>query len=221
MKTVPTRDEYFAAWSKGHGGYDPRHSKWAAGWLTVVHAAASPFVRIGFSPNALTLVGGLTALSVLLPAWHGGRLLLLCPILIVLSALLDSLDGGVAVMTGRSTRWGALLDSVVDRIGDGAYLVALWLVGAPIGVCVAAGGITLIHEYIRARAAVLGVTDIGVVTVWERPTRVVVAAMFLLGAGWYPLHASPWASAGADASLALAAAGITQLLVVVHRRLHD
>ena len=219
MKTVPNRDEYFAAWSEGHGGYDPRHSKWAAGWLTVVHTIASPLVRIGFSPNALTGVGGLIALSVLLPAWHGGRLLLLCPVLIVLSALLDSLDGGVAVMTGRSTQWGALLDSVVDRVGDSAYLVALWLVGAPVGACVAAGGITLIHEYVRARAAVLGVVDIGVITVWERPTRVVVAAMFLLGAGWYVPHASQWVSAGAYASLALATVGISQLLVVVHRRL--
>jgi phosphatidylglycerophosphate synthase len=220
VKAVPTRDEYFAAWSEGHGGYDPRHSKWAAGWLTMVHTTAAPLVRIGFSPNALTLVGGLVALSVLLPAWHGGRLLLLCPVLIVLSALLDSLDGGVAVMTGRSTRWGALLDSVVDRVGDSAYLVALWLVGAPAGVCVAAGGITLIQEYIRTRAAVLGVVDIGVITVWERPTRVVVAAMFLLGAGWYLTHASQWASAGAYASLALATAGVAQLLAVVHRRLH-
>ena len=42
-----------------------------------------------------------------------------------------------------------------------------------------------LQEYTRARAAAGGMAEIGVVTVWERPTRVIVTAMFVLGAGIY------------------------------------
>ena len=65
--------------------------------------------------------------------------MLLAVVLVVVSGLLDGLDGAVAVLTDRATRWGHVLDSLVDRCSDGLYLVALWLVGAPAGVCVAAG----------------------------------------------------------------------------------
>jgi CDP-diacylglycerol--glycerol-3-phosphate 3-phosphatidyltransferase len=99
------------------------------------------------------------------------------------------------------------------------YLVALWLVGAPAWACVAAGVVVLTQEYARARATAIGMDDVGVVTVGERPTRVIVVAMFLLGAGIYVASASWWASLGAYASLGVGLVATTQLLVVVHRRL--
>ena len=56
-------------------------------------------------------------------------------------------------------------------------------------------------------------------TVSERPTRVIVTAMFLLGAGLYPGAAHLWAGAGAAAWTVLGAVALVQLLLVVHRRL--
>jgi CDP-diacylglycerol--glycerol-3-phosphate 3-phosphatidyltransferase len=61
--------------------------------------------------------------------------------------------------------------------------------------------------------------DVGAVTVSERPTRVVIAAMFCLGAGLYPGVAATWATLGAAAALAVGTVGLVQLLVVVRRRL--
>ena len=62
-------------------------------------------------------------------------------------------------------------------------------------------------------------SEVGVVTVWERPTRVVVTAMFLLGAGLYMGSSAQWATWGSWAWLGLGAVGLAQLLVVVRRRL--
>jgi CDP-diacylglycerol--glycerol-3-phosphate 3-phosphatidyltransferase len=65
----------------------------------------------------------------------------------------------------------------------------------------------------------VGLDDIGILTVGERPTRVIVVAMFLLAAGIYPEAATTWATAGAAASLVIGAVALGQLLVVVRRRL--
>jgi CDP-diacylglycerol--glycerol-3-phosphate 3-phosphatidyltransferase len=140
-------------------------------------------------------------------------------VLVGLTGLTDSLDGAVAVMTGRESRWGAVLDSVVDRVSDVLYLVALAVVGAPLWACLVAGVLLFTQEYARARAAAVGLDDIGVLTVGERPTRVTVVAMFLLAAGIYPASAAWWASAGAYVSVGVGAIALVQLLVVVRRRL--
>jgi CDP-diacylglycerol--glycerol-3-phosphate 3-phosphatidyltransferase len=132
------------------------------------------------------------------------------------SGLVDNMDGAVAVLTGRATRWGHLLDSVVDRVSDLLYLVALAVAGAPVPVCAAGGALMFLQEYARARAAAGGMAEVGVVTVWERPTRIVVTVMFLVAAG---VVDATWATLGAWAWVGLGAVGLTQLLVVVRRRL--
>ena len=48
----------------------------------------------------------------------------------MLAGLLDNVDGAVAVLTGRATAWGAVLDAVADRVGDLALVGALLLAGA-------------------------------------------------------------------------------------------
>jgi len=125
--------------------------------------------------------------------------------------------------TDGGEKLGYVLDSVVDRCADLLYLLALHYVGAPTPACVAAGVLTVLQEYARARAAAAGMSEIGIVTVWERPTRVIVTAMFLLGSALYrghsPAAAGSWASAGAWVWLGLGAVGLVQLLVVLRRRL--
>ena len=129
------------------------------------------------------------------------------------------------MISGTTSRRGALLDSLADRAADIAFVVALWLAGAPAGVAVGAGAALAVLEYLRARGTALGMQGVGVVTVGERPVRVAIAGTFLLAAGvaaTVPTGlGSPedWATAGAWATLVVSAAGAVQLLVVAWRRL--
>jgi phosphatidylglycerophosphate synthase len=218
-RNVLSRADYLDRWRTLHGGYDPRSSRLVGPWLSTIYALARPFARIGVPPDVVTLLGLAVSGVVVWLCALGGRWVLLAAFVVGASGILDSLDGAVAVLTDRVTRWGAVLDSVVDRVSDVLYLVALWLVGAPAWACVLAGVVVLVHEYARARATAIGMDDVGVVTIGERPTRVIVVAMFLLGAGLYAGSASWWAALGAYASLAVGAVALVQLLVVVRRRL--
>jgi CDP-diacylglycerol--glycerol-3-phosphate 3-phosphatidyltransferase len=112
-----------------------------------------------------------------------------------------------------------VLDSACDRLADAAYCLALLLAGAPAWAAASGAALALLHEYVRARAAVAGMPEIGVVTISERPTRVIVTAMFLLGAGVFSGAGHLWATAGAAAWAVLGVVGLVQLLLVVHRRL--
>ena len=219
MREVLSREAYLERWSVLHGGYDPRSSRFVGPWLTTIYAVARPVARLGVPPDVVTVLGlGVCGFAVWL-AGFGGRWLLLAAVVVGVSGVLDSLDGAVAALAGRVTAWGAVLDSVVDRLSDVLYVVALWLVGAPAWTCVGAGVLVLTQEYARARATAVGMDDIGVVTVGERPTRVIVVAMFLLGAGIYVAASSSWAGLGALALLTLGLVSLMHLLVVVHRRL--
>jgi len=213
------REEYLRRWSALHGG--AAATGLVRVWLALTHAVAAPLVRARVSPNTLSVLGLLVSLLALPPAVLGGRWVVLAVPVVVASALIDSLDGAVAVMTGRTTRWGSVLDSVCDRLADSAYVVALFAVGAPGWLCVVGGGLAGLQEYTRARAAAGGMSQIGVVSVSERPTRVIVTAMFLLGAGLYVASAVTWATAGAAAWATLGLVGLVQLLIVVRRRLRD
>jgi CDP-diacylglycerol--glycerol-3-phosphate 3-phosphatidyltransferase len=180
---------------------------------------ARPLAARRVPPDALTGVGLLIALAVPLVAAAGGHWPVAASSVLVVSGFTDNLDGAVAVLSGRVTRWGAALDAVADRLADGAAYLALWVVGAQPWLALAAAVAAYLHEYVRARAAALGQSDVGVITVSERPTRVIVVAMFLLGAGLYPHTAARWGTAGAIVSTVLAVFALAQLLLAVRRAL--
>jgi phosphatidylglycerophosphate synthase len=212
------REEHLRRWSAVHGGV-PASSPLVRGWLEGVRRCADPLARAGVAPSALTLLGLAVALAALVPAATGGRWALAVPLLLAASALLDGLDGAVAVLAGRTSRGGAVLDAGADRLADAAGLGALWLLGAPGPVAAAAVGAAWLSEYLRARAQGEGMTGPGAVTVSERPTRVAVAAMFALGCGCCPPGAAAWAGVGAWAALALGLVGLVQLLRALPRAL--
>ncbi len=186
-----------------------------------MYAVARPFAVAGVPPDVVTLLGLGAAGAVAALAWAGAGWLLVAALVVVLSGVLDGVDGAVAVLTDRTTAFGFVLDSLVDRCSDLLYLVALYLAGADPWVCVAGGVVTLLHEYARARAAAGGLSDVGTITVAERPTRVIVTAVALTVAGVGELagRAGPWAQAGVLAWLSLGVVGLVQLLVVLRRRL--
>jgi phosphatidylglycerophosphate synthase len=90
---------------------------------------------------------------------------------LVLSLAADGLDGSLAILTGRVSKWGAALDAVADRIVEALWAFGLYLLGAPLEIVVLAWLAAYSQEYMRARAGGLGFHDIGVVTTAERPVR--------------------------------------------------
>jgi CDP-diacylglycerol--glycerol-3-phosphate 3-phosphatidyltransferase len=212
-----SREGYLQQWAQLHGGYDPRSNVLVRWWLSLTYDVARLTVRARLSPDLLTGLAVLVSVAAAALAWLGGHWLALAAVVVVVAGFLDNLDGAVAVLTGRSTQWGSVLDSTADRVSDLAYVAALWLAGAPASVCVAGGALMLLQEFVRARAGAAGMSEVGVITVWERPTRVIVTAAFLLCAGVFADDV--WASLGAAAWVGLGVVGLVQLLVVVRRRL--
>jgi len=217
---VPDRAGYLAGWSARHGGFDPHESRWVLGWLSLTYRVARPLAVWRVPPGGLTAAGLLLGGAVAGLALAGGRWPLAAAAVVVLCGLTDSLDGAVATLRGLASPWGTVLDSAVDRCTELFYLIALWVLGAPGALCAAAGALTLLHESSRASAAAAGMSGIGVITVWERPSRLIVVTLTLVAAGAAPALSDAAATTGAAVATALAIAGWTQLLVVVYRRLN-
>ena len=187
-------DEHLREWAGLHRTDTP--GGFVGGWLRAAGAAARPLARAGISPNAVTVAALVAALAAvpfaLVPGWAGPAA---ACVAVVVSGLLDSLDGAVAVQAGRATEVGFLLDSVLDRLADAAFVAALAIVAggdqAP-WVAVAAGGAAWWLEYVRARGGLASASakpdaaPFGpqVITPGERPTRIVLTAV---GLGLPPL----------------------------------
>ena len=213
-----SREDYLAAWSRWHGGAVTDRGLVRV-WLSAVHALARPIAWI--PPIVVTALGlGVTCLAVV-PAAAGGRWLVVSAVLIGLSGLLDSLDGALAIGTGRASRRGFVLDSAVDRLTEVGYAAALWCAGAPGPLAAAFAALCWLPDYLRARAGQAGVTEIGTLSVWERPTRVILAGLTLVGAwvvsglGW----AGPVVVAGCAAGVALGVVAVVQLGIGLRRLL--
>ena len=215
-----SRDEYLAAWSRWHGGTGTETAL-VRGWLSVAWSLARPLA--GLPPIVATALGLLVAAAAVVPARAGGSWLLLAGVLVGLSGLLDSLDGALAIGTGRASRRGFVLDSVVDRLTEVAYASALWVAGAPGWLAVAFGALCWLPDYVRARAGQAGVRETGAISVWERPTRVLMTGLTLVGAG---VVAGPGldvevVTAGAAVGALLGAAGVVQLGIWLRRALAE
>jgi CDP-diacylglycerol--glycerol-3-phosphate 3-phosphatidyltransferase len=139
--------------------------------------------------------------------------LLATGVLVGLSGLLDSLDGALAIGTGRASRRGFVLDSAVDRLTEAAYATALWAAGAPGWLAVVFGALCWLPDYLRARAGQAGVAETGALTVWERPTRVILTGLTTVGAGVVSGLgvADLVVTAGTAAGALLGAVGVVQL----------
>jgi CDP-diacylglycerol--glycerol-3-phosphate 3-phosphatidyltransferase len=142
-------------------------------------------------------------------------------LLVGLSGLLDSLDGALAIGTGRASRRGFVLDSAVDRLTEVAYATALWVAGAPGWLAVAFGALCWLPDYVRARAGQAGLRETGPISVWERPTRVVMTALTLVGAGVLSGLdlADRVVTAGAAAGALVGTLGVVQLALWLRRAL--
>jgi phosphatidylglycerophosphate synthase len=207
---VLSREEYLAAWSRWHGGAGTE-SVLVRGWLSAAWTLARPLA--GMPPVLATALGLLVAVAAVIPACAGGAWLLLAGGLVGLSGLLDSLDGALAIGTGRASRRGFVLDSAVDRLTEVAYAAALWTAGAPGWLAVAFGALCWLPDYLRARAGQVGIRETGALSVWERPTRVLMTGFTLVGAGVVAGGgpAREVVTAGAAVGVLLGCVGVAQL----------
>jgi CDP-diacylglycerol--glycerol-3-phosphate 3-phosphatidyltransferase len=137
-------------------------------------------LRAGISPNAVTVLGTLGVLlgSIFLTArglfWEAVLVITIC-------GLTDVMDGSMARAKGSVSRYGALLDSTMDRIADGAIFSALiwWFafqgdkptVLATL-ICLVSGQVV---SYVKARAEGLGMScQVGLV---ERAERLIIVGV--------------------------------------------
>jgi phosphatidylglycerophosphate synthase len=216
-----TWEEYASAWSALHGGFDPdRASFLIRGWVRLAWRGGTALARLRIGPSAVTTLGLL--LCVLVPVIAPASPIA-AGVVVLLASFADGLDGAVAVISGRATAFGYVYDSVADRLGEAAWLVALWVSGAPVLLVVAAGAVSWLHEYVRARATAGGMQEIGAVTVGERPTRVAVTVSGLIVGGVAALVHDRWGAAVITAAaavwLALGLVGLAQLAAAVRRAL--
>ncbi|GAA0809588.1 phosphatidylinositol phosphate synthase [Spirilliplanes yamanashiensis] len=147
----------------------------------VIDPTARMLLRAGVTPNAVTVAGTVGVLVGALGFGARGHLMTGL-VIVTLSALTDMLDGTMARMRGGSTKFGALLDSSMDRIADGAVFgaVTFWLAteGNPWGGVVA-GLLCLVSgqtvSYVKARAEGLGLNaDVGIA---ERSERLIIVGI--------------------------------------------
>jgi phosphatidylglycerophosphate synthase len=146
---------------------------------------ARGFGRLGLTPNALTVIGFIGTCAAAVAA--AAELWLLAGILVFGFGIFDLFDGALARATGRATKFGAFLDSTLDRTGEnllyGGVAVGCFVAGYGEGVIVAvlamafASGVT----YARAKAESLGFT--GEVGIAPRPERLVFLALALVLGG--------------------------------------
>lgn len=223
MAQILTREEYLAAWSAGHGGYDPRRRRLVYSYLVTMYAIARPWARMGIHPHGVTALGLVVTLAAPALIWADASrgLLALAGVVILVTLLLDGVDGAVAALRQRTTAFGGVLDGVADRLGEFAYLVVLWRLGADPLWLVAGGAFTVVQEFARARAMALGADQIEAVTVWERPTRAILAGMTCLGVaivGGSDVGFDPAVVAG-QVWLVMSAMGLVQLMAHIRRAL--
>jgi len=151
--------------------------RFRAFWTKVISPVAHLLIRLGVSADAVTLVGTLGVSAGALVFFPQGRLL--TGVLVITAFVFsDLLDGYMARTTGTSNKFGAFLDSTLDRIGDAAIFGGLVLYFAGPGdsrlytvlslVCLVMGAVT---SYARARAESLGMeANVGIA---ERADRLV------------------------------------------------
>ena len=166
----------------------------AATFRARVRGIAEPFARglgrVGLSPNHLTLIG--FGIALLAAALAAGQLWVLAGLLVLFGGSFDLLDGALARATGRVSRFGAFVDSVFDRWGEGVIYVGIAYgsvaAGFNEGAVLAAAALSaaVMVPYIRAKSEGLGFTSgtgMANVGLAPREVRIVILAVGLVLTG--------------------------------------
>lgn len=143
---------------------------------------AALFIRLGISPDVVTVIGTLGVTFGALAFYPRGEFLI-GTLVVTAFVFSDTVDGIMARRMGRSGNWGAYLDSTLDRVGDAAVFggLVLWYAGdggnaymaALALACLILGSVV---SYAKARAEGLGMTaNVGIAERADRLVAVLVA----------------------------------------------
>jgi phosphatidylinositol phosphate synthase len=189
---------------------------YTAGARTLASRSIRGLARTRITPNALTAAGvalcAAASVVVLFENRHEITFYWLAAAMFVTGSVLDILDGALARAGGKTTPFGAFLDSTTDRISEAFMLTAIAYLfyrhghGIFVAVTVAAVAGSILVSYTRARAEALGLR--GDVGIGSRAERVVVITAGLVLAPWGVL---PWA---------IAVLTVTAWITVAQRVLH-
>jgi phosphatidylglycerophosphate synthase len=190
---VISREQFKDTWSELHNSAPTTGIVGA--WLAISYRFALLCTLLRITPNVLTLLGLLSAIGVALTSQS-----LWAIALIVVSLFFDGIDGSVAIFQSRTSNWGAILDSVIDRMSEAFWLYALYSIGVPAYLCISLWLVASVQEYMRARVSSLGVKDLGLVTFTERPVR--ASFLFIVLIAWHlelpGIEIASWAFLGAS-----------------------
>ncbi|MBA2560799.1 MAG: CDP-alcohol phosphatidyltransferase family protein [Propionibacteriales bacterium] len=153
-------------------------------WTNVFKPVAHLLMRLGVSPDAVTMVGTLGVVLGALVFFPRGQLLI-GVLVITVFVFSDLVDGYMARTLGTSSKWGSFLDSTLDRLGDAAIFtgLAVWLFGGGddrLLAYVALWALVMgsVTSYARAKAESLGMQAKGGIA--ERADRL-VAVLLMAG----------------------------------------
>jgi len=158
------QNDFFTKWSALHGNAEIKGIVKA--WLKISFASAKFLSRLRLTPNLITLLGIVFAVAMAV-----NPLSLWAIPLLVLSLYADGIDGSVAIYQNRESQFGAVLDSVADRISEALWFYVAYRIGAPAWIVLLTYVTASTQEYARARLGGLGISEVGVVTPAERPVR--------------------------------------------------
>jgi CDP-diacylglycerol---glycerol-3-phosphate 3-phosphatidyltransferase len=155
-------------------------NKYARAFFTrVLTPFAAMLLRRGVSPDAVTLIGTAGVIAGALAFYPRGEFFW-GTVVITLFVFSDLVDGNMARQQGRSSRWGAFLDSTLDRVADAAIFggLALWYAGGGDSLmmcavtifCLASGQVV---SYTKARGEAIGL-PVAVNGLVERAERLVI-----------------------------------------------
>jgi CDP-diacylglycerol--glycerol-3-phosphate 3-phosphatidyltransferase len=187
-------------------------------WTWLLSPIAHGLLRIGVSPDAVTLVGTLGVSAAALVFFPQGELFI-GVLVITVFVFSDLIDGYMARELGRTSKWGAFWDSTLDRLADAAIFGGLvfyyadhednMLMASVALYCLVMGSVT---SYARARAESLGMqAKVGIA---ERADRLVSILVMTGFAGLLDLPIlvtiTLWALAAASTIT------VVQRMVIVH-----
>lgn len=138
---------------------------------------AQIIARVLKNPNVITVIGLVLSFGVPIAAYYHHSMLALA--LLLISSYMDALDGALARITGRVTRFGAVLDSFSDRIEEFNYIIALSILGLNPYLAMIMMLLSFSISYLRAHGELRGVKMEGV-GLFERGERIVMITIMLI-----------------------------------------
>lgn len=154
-------------------------NKYRSNIKTYLEIIVKPLAKLGLTPNQLTFIG--LVISLLGAYFFAQGFQRNAALILLFGSLIDALDGTLARLTGKTSRFGAFLDSTFDRLSDAAVLFGIGygnLVEWEVIVIALIGSYLVSYERCRAELAGSGNLAVGIAERAERLLILIITALF-------------------------------------------